>query len=299
MNKLIKTTFLAACAASFLAFGCSKSEPAASDASTASAPATIRIAYPNWAEGVAMTYLVADVFKNDLGDKVELTMADPGLVYASLAEGTQDFLLDAWLPVTHGTYMKKYGDRLEEVGTTFDKARIGLVVPQYVDIKSIEELNARAAEFDGQIIGIGQGSGIMKCTSVALKEYAMDKIELIPSSGPAMTTALGEAIDKKEPIIVTGWTPHWMFSRFQLKFLDDPKGVYGNDEQVKTIARKGFSQDHPKEAAFLAKMKMSNATLGGLMDALRDRKTDQDKEAAMHEWVTSNREMVDSWLKAE
>lgn len=295
MKHLIRNTFLTSAAAlvALLAVGCSKSEPAAAD------QAPLRIAYPNWAEGIAMTYLVADVAQHDYGRQVELTMADPGLVYASLAEGSQDFLLDAWLPVTHESYMAKYGEHLEEVGITFDKARIGLVVPDYVPLDSIADLNAHAADFGGQIIGIGQGAGIMKRTNVALQDYGMDAMELIPSSGPAMTTALGEAIAKKKPIVVTGWAPHWMFARFQLKFLADPKGVYGADEQIKTIARRGFAKDNPKLAGFLSRMKMDGALLGSLMDALRTADTDEAKAKAMHAWVGEHRALIDSWIAAK
>jgi len=291
MNKTLRriSFLVAAIAMALVSFGCSKSTD------TASAE-PIKIAYPNWAEGVAMSYLVADIAQNDLGLKVEMTMADPGLIYASLAEGTEDLLMDSWLPVTHASYMKQYGDRLEEVGTTFTAARIGLVVPDYVTTSSIAELNEHAADFNGQIIGIGQGAGIMKQTTVALKDYNMDKIELIPSSGPAMTTALKEAISKKKPIVITGWQPHWMFARFNLKFLDDPKGVYGADEQIKTIARKGFSKDHPKLAAMLSRFKMDVATLGGLMDAMSEASSDADKLAAAHKWAEAHKALVQSWL---
>ena len=39
-----------------------------------------------------------------------------------------------------------------------------------------------------------------------------------------------------------GWTPHWMFDQFDLKFLDDPKKVYGDLEEIHAIAWKGFSE---------------------------------------------------------
>lgn len=258
----------------------------------------VKIAYPNWAEGIAMTHLVTQLLE-EMDYQVELTLADPGLIYASLAEGTQDLLLDAWLPITHESYMKQYGDRLDDLGDTFEGARIGLVVPSYMDIGSIEELPEYVDAFGGEIIGIGQGAGIMKRTVEALKAYGLDKYELIPSSGPAMTTALGEAIAKNKGIVITGWQPHWKFARWELKFLDDPKGVYGEAEVIKKIVRKGFASDHPDVASLLSKMKLSGEQLAGLMDVMRDAESDEQKAAAARKWILDNKALVDGWKAAD
>ena len=101
---------------------------------------TVSIDYVNWAEGVAMTYFAAAILEDYMDYEVELTMADPGIVFSAIAQGDADFFLDAWLPVTHQSFMETYGDDIEDLGLNFDGARIGLVVPAYVDIDSIEDL---------------------------------------------------------------------------------------------------------------------------------------------------------------
>ena len=60
-----------------------------------------------------------------------------------------------------------------------------------------------------------------------------------------MTAVLKRAVDEHQWIVVTGWTPHWMFTRFKLKFLEDPKGIFGKAETITAIARKGFGEQHP------------------------------------------------------
>jgi glycine betaine/proline transport system substrate-binding protein len=52
-------------------------------------------------------------------------------------------------------------------------------------------------------------------------------MELVASSGPAMTAALKGAIDKGEWIVVTGWAPHWKFARYDLKFFFQPLEING------------------------------------------------------------------------
>ncbi|EUJ21889.1 glycine betaine/L-proline ABC transporter substrate-binding protein [Listeria aquatica FSL S10-1188] len=71
------------------------------------------------------------------------------------------------------------------------------------------------------ITGIDAGAGIMLSTQNAIKDYKLDDYnwQLQTSSTAAMTSTLEKAIKDKRPIVVTGWTPHWMFTKFDLKFL--------------------------------------------------------------------------------
>jgi glycine betaine/proline transport system substrate-binding protein len=130
--------------------------------------------------------------------------------------------LDAWLN-THKDYWADYGD-LVVLGEAF-RGTTGLVVPAYVTINSIEELNANKDKFKGEIIGIGGGAGIHANTVKAIDLYGLD-YEQITSSGPAMVASLDKAIRDKEWIVVTGWKPHFKWSQNDLKYLKDPKGVY-------------------------------------------------------------------------
>lgn len=168
-------------------------------------PNKISIAYPNWAEGIAVTHLAREILVEQ-GFQVELLNADIAPIFTSLARGKTDVFLDSWLPVTHKPYFEKYQGKFEILGQVFDSARIGLVVPAYVPINSIEELPEFTERFNGEIVGIDAGTGIMKCTETAIPTYGLD-YKLMISSGPAMTALLDKAIKKKEWIVVTGWTP--------------------------------------------------------------------------------------------
>ena len=217
----------------------------------------IRIAYANWAEGIAVTYLAKEIL-SEQGYRIELLNADIAPIFTSLARGKTDVFMDSWLPVTHAEYFRKYNGKLEILGQIYDSARIGLVVPEYVPVHMIEELGGHTGRFSGEIVGIDAGTGIMKCTEKAIPEYGLD-YRLMISSGPAMTALLKKAIDKKEWIVVTGWTPHWMFDRFRLRVLEDSRNVYGEAEQIHSIARKGFSKEHPFAAALLGNIRNRGA----------------------------------------
>ena len=133
----------------------------------------IRIAYANWAEGIAVTYLAKEIL-SEQGYRIELLNADIAPIFTSLARGKTDVFMDSWLPVTHADYFRKYNDELEILGQIYDSARIGLVVPEYVPVHTIEELDGHTGRFSGEIVGIDAGTGIMKCTEKAIPEYGLD-----------------------------------------------------------------------------------------------------------------------------
>ena len=253
----------------------------------------ISIVYPNWAEGIAISNMAKKILEKQ-GYNITLMNADIAPLFASLSNGKADVFLDAWVPVTHQDYLNQYGNNLETLGEIYDSARVGFVVPDYVNINSIEELNANKNKFSGEIIGIDVGAGIMKSAEKAIQEYDLD-FRLKPSSGPAMTALLKKAIENKQWIIITGWSPHWMFSDFKLKFLNDPKNTFGKTETIESIATKGFSQKQPFAAELLKNIKLDTKQLASLISKFN--KIQNEGEAA-ERWISENQELIDSWLPA-
>lgn len=276
--------------------GCSSDSSSSGDDSSKSKE-TVKLVYVNWSEGIAMTNLAKAILEEKMGYEVEMSMADVAPIFTSLSTGDQDVFMDAWLPVTHASYWDKYGDDIEDLGTNFEGAKIGLVVPAYMDIDTIEELNDMADELDGEIVGIDAGAGIMSTTETAIKTYGLDDLKLVTGSGPAMTASLDAAIKDKEPIVVTGWEPHWMFAKYDLKFLEDSKGVYGDSEDIHTLTRTGFSDDMPEVAEFFKNFFMTSQELGDLMGAIAD--SDEEADVVAKKWMEEHEELVDSWIPAK
>lgn len=262
-------------------------------AGTSEEKPTITLGYVNWAEGIAMTHLAQAVIEDKLGYEVETVQADVGPVFQGVAQGDFDAFMDVWLPVTHESYMEEVGDKVDDYGKVYEGARIGLVVPEYVTIDSIEEMNTNKDKFDGKIVGIDRGAGIMKATDKAIDEYGLG-LELNASSGPAMTAALADAIKNEEWVAVTGWTPHWKFARWDLKFLEDPKKIYGEAEDIHIIARKGLDEDAADVSAFLKNFTMTDQQLGILEGYIND---GMDPVEAGRKWMSENPDVIDKWLE--
>ncbi|PXW12638.1 MULTISPECIES: glycine betaine ABC transporter substrate-binding protein [Chryseobacterium] len=243
-----------------------------------------------WAEDVAMTH-VAKAILDKQGYHVIIQKASTDMILASMNNEDTDLFMGVWLPYTHAKKLAKFPG-LTHLGTNYDNGRIGLVVPEYVPIKSIEELNQQKDQFSHRIIGIEKGAGLTTGTDKAIIDYQLD-YQQINSSTIAMITELQNAIQRKEWIVVTGWQPHWMFGKMKLKFLDDPKKIFGEAEQIKTYSRKSFAKDHPELAKFFSKVHFDDENMSDLLMKMEQSK---NKETTAKEWVEDHAELVQSWL---
>ncbi|UCJ17377.1 glycine betaine ABC transporter substrate-binding protein [Pseudomonas sp. MM211] len=265
-----------------------------SSAMAADKPA-LKIGYVNgWDDSVAVTHVAGEILKTKLGYDVTLQPVEPAIMWQGVARGDLDATLSAWLPATHGEYFEKLKDKVTVLGTNYDGAKIGLIVPDYVEAKTIADLEKYAKDFDGKITGIDAGAGVMRRAEDAIKEYDLKSIKLMPSSGPGMATALTRAEKDQKPIVVTGWIPHWMFAQWKLRFLEDPKNVFGEAEHVDTVANPGLEAKAPEAAAFLKKLSWSAEEVGAVMLSIRD---GVKPEEAAKQWIAKNPDRVAEWLK--
>ncbi|TSB45989.1 glycine betaine ABC transporter substrate-binding protein [Alkalicoccobacillus porphyridii] len=142
-----------------------------------------------------------------------------------------------------------------------------------------------------EIMGVDPGAGVMMNTEEAITEYELD-IHLQHSSDPAMTAALGEAYANEEPIAVTASYPHWIFLAYDLKYLDDPKDVYGDTENIHTFTRVGLEDEAPEAFAVLDQFHWEPDDIGEVMLDVFEGK--EPTEAA-GTWVENHQDKVSEW----
>jgi glycine betaine/proline transport system substrate-binding protein len=287
--KLKRTLIGTLCAATALTLtGCNPK--AAQDTSK-----TAKLAYCNWAEGVAYTHLAKVVLEEKMGYEVELTAADLAPAYISVAQGSQDAFMECWVGM-HVDYLARYKDDLVRLGVVYEGAVLGLAVPAYLPIDRIAELQEHAAKFDGKIVGIDAGAMMMRrIEDEIIPTYGLKDIELISSSGPAMTAALGAAIKNKEWIVVPAWKPHWMFGRWDLKFLqEDPDKPMWEPDNIEIVGRAHLKADKPELAQFLSNMYLTDPQLSDLI--LKIKESDLDTLEAARQWMHDNEAVVSAWI---
>ena len=244
----------------------------------------VRIGWVNWSDTEITVKIASTALQEHLKQPVKLVMADIGIQFQALANGNIDLIPMVWLPSTHKAFYDKYKDRLEDLGVLYE-GRIGMAVPTSVpvaEVASVEDLNKPGIreKFDGKILTSEVGNGQYTLTVKAIEDYKLTGYKLVGSSESGMLNELDRNLKRDKWSLVNAWSPHWMFSKWSLRYLEDPKQIFGGAEQIHAMARKGFSQEHPEVAYFFAHFSLPQADLEALM--MQARESTADKAVAAY-----------------
>lgn len=266
---------------------------------SANAADPIKITLTNWADTQAVVYTAKYVLENKLQQPVTLVNADIGIQYQGIARGDVDLMLGAWLPVTHGAYYTRYKNDMVDMGVIYSGAKIGWAVPDYVpenEVSSIADLNKPEvkSKLNGSIQGIEPGAGEMVASEKTLKEYDLSGYNLVRASEAGMLTALSRAYQSKSWIVATVWSPHWLWQKWKMRYLKDPKGTLGGDEQIHGFASKQFAGKYPRADVFIRHFKLTLADVEAI--ELEGNATN-DWNVAAKKFVDAHPEKVQEWLK--
>lgn len=251
----------------------------------------VELTLVNWESEMASSNVVGKVLE-DLGYEVTITPVDMAIMWQSIVTGDADGMVAAWLPEDMEAQFAEYGEDVVDLGPNLDNAKIGLAVPTYMDVDSIEDLTDEAGKV---ITGIDPGSGVVAAAEAAKEEYDnLNDWDIQVSSDGVMVTALGQAYENEEAIIVTGWAPHWKFSRYDLKFLEDPKGAFGEEQYISTMVREGLEEDMPEVYKVLDQFYW---TVEDMEEVMLEMSEGVDAADAAANWVEKNPEKVAEWTK--
>ena len=165
------------------------------------------------------------------------------------------------------------------------------------DVNSLADLKAHASEFGGRITGIEPSAGMMGLLKdKVLERYGLDgAYKVVDGSTPAMLAELERAYARKEPILVTLWSPHWAYSEYGLKKLKDPAGAWGEGDGVHTVARKDLAADQPEVGAWLKDFSMTEEQLTGLEARIQKAGKGQEQDA-VRTWLKEHPGLVEKWV---
>ncbi|MBD8032247.1 MULTISPECIES: glycine betaine ABC transporter substrate-binding protein [Solibacillus] len=291
MKKLKWMPAATAMSAVLLLAACGNDSTDTKDATSSKDLGSIDLAYVEWDSEVASTYVVAEVLES-VGYDVDITPLDNAIMWEAVSKGEADAMVSGWLPATHAAQFEKYGADIADLGPNLKGAKIGFVVPEYMEVTSIADLSTEASS---TITGIEAGAGVVAAAERALEAYPnLASWSLQTSSSGAMTVALEQAIKNEEEIIVTGWSPHWKFANYDLKYLEDPEGVFGGEENIHTFVRPNLEQESPDAFKILDAFEWTTEDIEEVM--LDIYSGTKPKEAAQ-KWIESNEDRVNNWTE--
>ncbi|HKL32418.1 MAG TPA: glycine betaine ABC transporter substrate-binding protein [Tangfeifania sp.] len=250
---------------------------------------TLRIVYTDWSESIAITYLSYVLLEEKMDYTVILKLTDVESAYNEVASEEADVFADAWLPETHKRYFDEHTNELEMIGITYPEARTGFVVPDYSELNSVADLK----NYPHPIVGIDPGAGVMRKAQAAIDDYSLS-ISLLDLSEEEMVKQLADSIKRRKEIVVTGWEPHWIFARYDVRFLEDPDNIFGEREKIYTIAHKNLEEIHPNAVRFFERMQLSESQLNSLVYQVR---LNEDPVKGVKTWIEQNEYVVNQWIK--
>ena len=215
-----------------------------------------------------------------------------------------DLLCASWLPNAHKEYWDRYKDNLTELSTLYTGAQFFWAVPSYVpenEVSSVEDLvrDEVAVMMEKTITAVGPGSGLAVASRKMMDDYGIERAgyRLTVTDQPGWVSALEDAIGQGGWLSHPLWRPQFLNRAHDLRPLAEPKGLLGNEDRASLTAYRGFPDKLPSE---------TTQTLGRINLSLED-VTNMDYAvnvngksvgAAAADWIESNCETVDSWLRS-
>ncbi|MFN2362731.1 MAG: ABC transporter substrate-binding protein [Halarsenatibacteraceae bacterium] len=267
-----------------------------------SADDTVNFGYVEW-PGVTVKTAVASRILEDIGYETEESSYMQQVLFQGMKSGDVDVFLGNWLPTMEVNY-RQYHDEgvVEEVAVNLagDEVSYGTAVPEYVyeaGVTSLADLQEHAEKFDNTIYGLepGNDGNIIIQNAIDDGTYNLDDWEMMESSTAGMLAELDRATNQEEWIAFNGWEPHWMNFAYDIKYLDDPENIWGEDDRVLTVVRSGYGEEQPNVYRFLEQFVLDAEIQNEWIYEYGHE--DRDPAEVAEEWVANNLDLVVEYLE--
>lgn len=265
---------------------------------TAHAKEPIKMAVTNWADLLSVANVIKYVMETKVNQPVSFVQVDIGLQYQGVARGDLDLMVCGWLPVSHSTYYGRYKNNLEDLTILYRGGKNGWAVPDYIpetELSSIDDLKKPSvlAKLNGTIFGIEPGGGLMQASERTIKTYGLADYKLQSSSEAGILSAIAKANKNKEWIVATVWSPHWLFQKYKMRYLKDPKKILGGEEFIHAFSSKLFAKKYPDAYRFMKNFSIQISDIEAIeMSAQKD----NNYARAAKEFVDTHPAYVKKWM---
>lgn len=277
----------------------------------------------NWTSQLVLSNVVGQVLEGQ-GYTIEYTPSDSQLQFTAIANGDMHFQVEAWEGSMKTAFENAVEEGMVDAGTHKAVTREEWWIPNYVlevcpEAGKWEGLNACASIFStaetapkGRFVGPPADWG--KNYAARIEALEMDMIAINVGQAATLWAELQSAYDREEPIVLFNWTPNFIESKFEGRFVDFPEpepacfddaswgpnpnatGDCGAPSQawLKKAAWSGMEEEWPGAWKILQNVNFDNAQIARA--ALLVDVDGMSPEEAAAKWIMENQGVVDSWL---
>lgn len=261
-------------------------------------PTEIRLGIVDWPGVTQKTHVAAKILEY-LGYDVTINTYSQPILLRGLGSGELDAFLGLWIPSAR-SFAQPYYDEgsIERLTVNLDETLYRPAVPTYVyeaGVHEIGDLNRFADEFRSSYYGIepGNDGNEIMWQAIADNTYELSGWNVVESSEVAMLANVRRATEQGEWIVFSAWTPHWMNIAYDIQYLDDPEGIWGDSDRVDTIVRTGFVEQYPNAALFLKQFRVTSEIQSEWI--VEYGMKERDPEEVAEEWIRDNIRVVEQW----
>ena len=239
----------------------------------------VRMGVVNWTDVIA-TSAMAQTLLDGLGYKTRQTSASQQIIFAGMRDNRLDMFLGYWNPIMNQSITPFVDAKQVKVlaRPSLDDAKAMLAVPTYMSdkgLKSFADIARFEKELGGKIYGIEPGSGANTQIKAMIDQnrFGLGKFQLVESSEAGMLSAVTRAVNRNEPIVFFGWTPHPMNINQNMTYLTGSEDALGPNEglaTVWTVTTPDYANRCPNVSRLLNNLTFSAADESRMMQPLLD-----------------------------
>lgn len=280
---------------------------------------TINVVQNAWTASAVEAQIAKQLIEQELGYPVDIVEIDENAMFAGLADGDLDLVLELWPSGVDETEQAYLDDgSVVEVGELGAVGQIGWFVPDYVidehpelatwegfkDEEVAQEFATASTGDKGRFLGTDPSYSQYDEPIIANLELPF--VVEYSGSEPATVAELDTRVANGEPILMYWWTPTAAVAKYSLELVELPEYsdecyevveevdcAYPADVLVK-LASAGLEEKAPDVWSFLEKVQLSNEDQLGLLPAVEiDGEPAEDIAA---QWIADNEAIWSEWF---
>lgn len=262
-------------------------------------PEEIRFGIVDWPGVTQKTYVAGKILEH-LGYDVTVNTYSQPILLRGLGSAELDVFLGLWIPSAR-SYAEPYYEEgsVERLTVNLDETLYRPAVPTYVydeGVHEIGDLDRFAEQFGSNYYGIEPGNDGNEIMWQAIEDntYNLAGWTVVESSEVAMLANVRRMTEQGDWIVFSAWTPHWMNVAYDIRYLEDPEGIWGDSDRVDTIVRTGFAEEFPNAAAFLERFQVTSEIQSEWI--VEYGLNERDPEEVAEEWIKDNIRVVEQWV---